>query len=80
MHIEHIFLKEWQLEFFNSQASNYLVSVAVKINKIEKKIAKNTDSESLLELYNGIRDGVELIESKIKKIEEEKLKGVSDER
>jgi site-specific DNA-adenine methylase len=68
------------LEFFNSQASNYLVSVAVKINKIEKKIAKNTDSESLLELYNGIRDGVELIESKIKKIEEEKLKGVSDER
>lgn len=69
------------MEFFNSQASNYLVSVAVEINKIEKKIAKNTDSESLVELYNAIRDGSDLIKSKIREIEEKQLKKeVSGER
>jgi len=62
------------MEFFNSQASNYLVSVAVEVNKLEKKITKNTDSKSLVELYNGIRDGVEVIKSKINEIEEQQSK------
>ena len=53
----------------------------MEINKIEKKITKNTDSESLVELYNAIRDGSDLIKSKIREIEEEQLKKeVSGER
>ncbi|WP_457748574.1 hypothetical protein [Sulfurimonas sp.] len=66
------------MDFFDSQASNYLVSVAVNVNKIEKKITKKIDSESLVELYNAIRDGAELIEATIKEIEEKKLREVSN--
>jgi len=37
--------------YFDSQASNYLVSIAAKVSKAERHISKNGDTESLVELY-----------------------------
>jgi uncharacterized protein YktA (UPF0223 family) len=64
------------LELFNSKASNYLVSVAVSVNKIEKRISKEIDASSLVELYSSIKNATELIESKIKEIELKQLNKV----
>ena len=55
--------------FFDSQASNYLVSIAVKVSKAEKAITKDLDSESLVELYNSIQLGTQEIERCIEKIQ-----------
>jgi len=68
------------LKFFDSQASNYIVSIATQINKIKKKISKDMDSESLLKLYNAVKYGAEHIESVIREIEQHKTKEVLDEQ
>lgn len=67
--------------FFNSQASNYLVATAVKVSKVEKSIAKRYDSTALVELYNSIQDGTKIIEEAIEKIEKKLMEGCAkDER
>ncbi|WP_294961568.1 hypothetical protein [Sulfurimonas sp.] len=67
-------------DFFDSQASNYMVQIAVKVSKIEKRITDNIDSESLVELYNSIQHGTQIIEKCMEDIETKKIKkGVSDE-
>jgi hypothetical protein len=55
--------------FFDSQASNYLVSVAAKVSKAEAAIVKKTDSELLVELFNSVQDAGKIIEDSIKSIE-----------
>lgn len=63
--------------FFNSEASNYLVSVAVKVSKVENKTLDEFDSKSLLELYNSVNEGVKIIEATMEKIEKSKGKKVT---
>ena len=57
------------MEFFSNHASNYLVSIAIRISRVEKKIVKNTDSEALVELYNTLEECNKLIDLKIQEIE-----------
>lgn len=58
--------------FFDSQASNYLVGIAAKISKTEKSIIKEHNSESLLILYNSIQEAAQTIENAIAEIETKK--------
>ncbi len=59
--------------FFDSNASNFLVSIAAKVSKVEKSISRECDSEALLALYNSIQRGVDEIEKEIKNYQEKNL-------
>lgn len=56
--------------FFNSEASNYLVSVASRVGKMEKVISKRMDAESMVALYNVIQCAADMIEQEISNIEQ----------
>jgi len=62
--------------FFESEAGNHIVSLAVKSGKLEKEILKQMDSEILVELYSGINqlstDFSKLCESIEKKLTHKK--------
>lgn len=59
-------------DFFKSQASNYMVSVAAKVGKIEGVITKSLDSEALVILYNVVQSSMSLLEQELEKIENTK--------
>ncbi len=61
--------------YFDSHMSNYLVGVAAKVSKSERAISKEKDGDALVELYNSIQNGCEMMESAMRSFEEKmKLK------
>ena len=58
--------------FFNSEAANYLVSIAAKVSKTEKKITQDRDSEALVILYNRIEEATRLISESVEQYEKDR--------